>query len=142
MATPYHSQCSQIRRYRLLLCTFFTNCKQIRNISPFLISLALLDSFPPGEAMVRCLTFRRGKDGKCRFSNAAKIPSPGGKGDREAVDEEWRHLTIRNAVKSGGTGFSFVPFSRTANKFGTFRRSSSVSLCSTASPRGKLWCDV
>ena len=26
------------------------------------------------------------------------IPSPGGKGDREAVDEEWRHLTIRNAV--------------------------------------------
>ena len=27
------------------------------------------------------------------------MPSPGGKGDREAVDEEWRHLTIRNVVK-------------------------------------------
>ena len=38
------------------------------------------------------------------------IPSPGGKGDREAVDEEWRHLTIRNAVNSNGTGFSNVPF--------------------------------
>ena len=38
------------------------------------------------------------------------IPSPGGKGDREAVDEEWRHLTIRNAVKSKNTTFSNVPF--------------------------------
>ena len=38
------------------------------------------------------------------------IPSPGGKGDREAVDEEWRHLTIRNAVNSNGTTFPNVPF--------------------------------
>ena len=38
------------------------------------------------------------------------IPSPGGKGDREAVDEEWRHLTILNAVKSKNTTFSNVPF--------------------------------
>ena len=38
------------------------------------------------------------------------IPSPGGKGDREAVDEEWRHLPIRNAVNSNGTTFPNVPF--------------------------------
>ena len=38
------------------------------------------------------------------------IPSPGGKGDREAVDEERRHLTIFNAVKSKNTTFSNVPF--------------------------------
>ena len=29
---------------------------------------------------------------------AAQYLPPGGKGDREAVDEEWRHLPIRNAV--------------------------------------------
>ena len=38
------------------------------------------------------------------------IPSPGGKGDREAVDEEWRHLAIRNAVNSNRTTFPNVPF--------------------------------
>ena len=38
------------------------------------------------------------------------IPSPGGKGDREAVDEEWRHLAIRNAVNLNDTTFSNVPF--------------------------------
>ena len=38
------------------------------------------------------------------------MPSPGGKGDREAVDEEWRHFTIRNAVNSNGTTFPNVPF--------------------------------
>ena len=38
------------------------------------------------------------------------IPSPGGKGDREAVDEEWRYLTILNAVKSKSTAFPNVPF--------------------------------
>ena len=38
------------------------------------------------------------------------IPSPGGKGDREAVDEEWRHLTICNAVYLNGIDFSNVPF--------------------------------
>ena len=38
------------------------------------------------------------------------IPSPGGKGDREAVDEEWRHLSILNAVKSKSTAFPNVPF--------------------------------
>ena len=37
------------------------------------------------------------------------IPSPGGKGDREAVDEEWRHLSILNAVKSKSTAFPNVP---------------------------------
>ena len=38
------------------------------------------------------------------------IPSPGGKGDREAVDEEWRHLSVLNAVKSKSTAFPNVPF--------------------------------
>ena len=33
-----------------------------------------------------------------------------GKGDREAVDEEWRHLPILNAVNSNGTDFPNVPF--------------------------------
>ena len=37
MATPYHSQCSQFKRYNLSQCTFLTKCIQIRNISPFLI---------------------------------------------------------------------------------------------------------
>ena len=32
-------------------CTFFTNFLYSRYISPILISLATLDSFPPGEAM-------------------------------------------------------------------------------------------
>ena len=33
----------------------FTNCKQIRNISPFLIrpSVRYLSTFPPGEGMVQ-----------------------------------------------------------------------------------------
>ena len=57
------------------------------------------------------------------------IPSPGGKGDREAVDEEWRHLTIRNAVNSNSATFSNVPFSRNAYRFGTDRRSSSAPVC-------------
>ena len=35
---------------------------------------------------------------------------PRGKGDREAVDEEWRHLIIRNAANSNSTDFSNVPF--------------------------------
>ena len=38
------------------------------------------------------------------------MPSPGGKGDREAVDEEWRHIIIRNAANSNSTDFSNVPF--------------------------------
>ena len=38
-------------RYRLKDSTFFTNCIGNRYSSPFLISLAALDSFPPGEAM-------------------------------------------------------------------------------------------
>ena len=38
------------------------------------------------------------------------MPSPGGKGDREAVDEEWRHLTIRNAVNLNGTDFPIILF--------------------------------
>ena len=38
-------------RYRLKNSTFFTNCIGNRYSSPFLISLAALDSFPPGEAM-------------------------------------------------------------------------------------------
>ena len=38
-------------RYRLKNSTFFTNCIGNRYSSPFLISLASLDSFPPGEAM-------------------------------------------------------------------------------------------
>ena len=57
------------------------------------------------------------------------MPSPGGKGDREAVDEEWRHLAIHNAVHSNGTTFPNVPFSRNAYKYGTYRRSSSAPVC-------------
>ena len=45
-----------------------------------------------------------------RFRGWDAIPSPGGKGDREAVDEEWRHLILRNADKSNGTDFPNVPF--------------------------------
>ena len=43
-------------------------------------------------------------------SQGNAIPSPGGKGDREAVDEEWRYIPILNAVNSNGTDFSNVPF--------------------------------
>ena len=43
------------------------------------------------------------------MSTAQYLP-PGGKGDREAVDEEWRHLTIRNAVNLNGTDFFNVLF--------------------------------
>ena len=32
---------------------FYRNCIIIPNISPFLFSLAALDSFPPGEAILR-----------------------------------------------------------------------------------------
>ena len=59
------------------------------------------------------------------------IPSPGGKGDREAVDEEWRNLILWNAPKSNHTDFPIVLFNRTANKFGTYRRSSSAPVCAT-----------
>ena len=49
--------------------------------------------------------------GKLEFDGMPEPkPSPGGKGDREAVDEEWRHLPIRNAVNSNGTTFPNVPF--------------------------------
>ncbi len=51
MATPYHSQCSQFKRYNLSQCTFLTKCIQIRNISPFLIrpSLRTGAPSPPGQ---------------------------------------------------------------------------------------------
>ena len=65
------------------------------------------------------------------------MPSPGGKGDREAVDEEWRHLTIRNAVHSNGTTFPNVPFSQNAYRFGTDRRSSSAPLRGHLPPGGR-----
>ena len=35
----------------------------------------------------------------CLKDEGRAMPSPGGKGDREAVDEERRNLTIHNAVK-------------------------------------------
>ena len=41
----------KLRAYSLQNSTFFTNCVYSRYISPLLISLASLDSFPPGEAM-------------------------------------------------------------------------------------------
>ena len=41
----------QIRTYSFSNRTFFTNCMENRSVSPFLISLAALDSFPPGEAI-------------------------------------------------------------------------------------------
>ena len=69
------------------------------------------------------------------------MPSPGGKGDREAVDEEWRHLPILNAVKSKSTAFPNVPFYRNAYRFGTDRRSSSVPVCELGHlPPGGRYC--
>ena len=53
MATPYHPQCCQFKRYNLFQCTFLTKCIQIWNISPFLIrpSVRYLSTFPPGEGI-------------------------------------------------------------------------------------------
>ena len=70
-------------------------------------------------------------------SRSTPMPSPGGKGDREAVDEEWRHLTIRNTVHSYGTTFPNIPFSRNAYRFGTDRRSSSAPLRGHLPPGGR-----
>ena len=56
MATPSHSQRGQIKPYGFSRYPFFTNRIQIRNRSPFLIRLAALDSFPPGEAIAPLAT--------------------------------------------------------------------------------------
>ena len=82
----------------------------------------------------------RRKIGVCK-DECRTIPSPGGKGDREAVDEERRHLTICNAVNLNGTDFSNVPFSRSAYKYGTYRRSSSAPVCALGHlPPGGRYC--
>ena len=54
--------------------------------------------------------FPSGSINGCLKGCRSAMPSPGGKGDREAVDEERRHLTICNAVNLNGTDFSNVPF--------------------------------
>ena len=74
---------------------------------------------------------------KLSFSEA--MPSPGGKVPPQGADEERRHPLIRNADKLEGTAFKNCTVLRTAFTIDTFRRSSSVSLRSTASPRGKPW---
>ena len=76
MATPYHSQCSQVKEYNLFQCTFLTKCIQIWNISPFLIRprKANWGTFPPGEGIAHCAAKRSftaktipGGSGKQRF---------------------------------------------------------------------------
>ena len=57
----------------------------------------------------------------------------------QGADEERRHPLIRNVDKLEGTAFKNCTVLRTAFTIDTFRRSSSVSLRSTASPRGKPW---
>ena len=54
MATPYHSQCSQFKQYRLFQCTFLTKCIQIRNISPFLIRPSVRTGAPSPRGKVLC----------------------------------------------------------------------------------------
>ena len=84
----------------------------------------------PSGMILKCAYRRCPVFDKLEFVGMRRtIPSPGGKGDREAVDEEWRHLTICNAVNLNGTDFSNVPFSRSAYKYGTYRRSSSAPVC-------------
>lgn len=54
-------QCSKIKPCKLTNCTIFTNYLRIWNVSPILISLAALDSSPPGEATgapAQCAKFR------------------------------------------------------------------------------------
>ena len=65
----------------------------------------------PSGMILKCAYRRCPVFDKLEFVGMRRtIPSPGGKGDREAVDEEWRHLTICNAVNLNGTDFSNVPF--------------------------------
>ena len=54
MATPYHLQCGQFKRYRLPQCTFLTKCIQIRNISPFLIRPSVRTGAPSPRGKVWC----------------------------------------------------------------------------------------
>ena len=78
----------------------------------------------------------------CAIINNRRIyltkPSPGGKVPPQGADEERRHPLMRNADKLEGTAFKNCTVLRTAFTIDTFRRSSSVSLRSTAS---KLWYD-
>ena len=67
---------------------------------------------------------------KLSFSEA--MPSPGGEVPPQGADEERRHPLIRNADKLEGTAFKNCTVLRTAFTIDTFRRSSSVSLRSTA----------
>ena len=57
------------------------------------------------------------------------------------MDEEWRHLSVLNAVKSKSTAFPNVPFYRNAYRFGTDRRSSSAPVCELGHlPPGGRYC--
>ena len=80
--------------------------------------------------------------GVCRADDR-KIPSPGGKGDREAVDEERRQVQEHMRTR-GQTEFQNGAILHTAPVIGRFRHSSSVTkigseapILATASPRGK-----
>ena len=52
MATPSHSQRSQVKEYNLFQCTFLTKCIQIRNISPFLIRPSVRTGAPSPRGKV------------------------------------------------------------------------------------------
>ena len=70
----------------------------------------------------------------------AKIPSPGGKGDREAVEEECGRQINEKEKPKASTGLSLPTWSRsgrcTANRI--FARIPLQSASLTASPREKL----
>ena len=81
-------------------------CGLVRNdreIGPWFLKLMTLPVAGPGFRVLPPFTAPP-------TTHLLTIPSPGGKGDREAVDEEWRHLPILNAVNSNGTDFPNVPF--------------------------------
>ena len=54
MATPYHSQCGQVKEYNLFQCTFLTKCIQIRNRSPFLIRPSVRTGAPSPRGKAWC----------------------------------------------------------------------------------------
>ena len=56
MATSHSLECTQIKRYRLSNYALLSNCKQIRNISPFLIRPSLRTGAPSPRGKVLCGT--------------------------------------------------------------------------------------
>ena len=68
---------------------------------------------------------------------AGQFLPPGGRCPAGA-DEEWRHFPMWNAGKKEHTAFQVVPFLQTEYEIGLYRRSSSVSLRSTAINYGMI----